>query len=200
MTLTYSSDGWTDTYTWAVADGAAVVTSGSWEGCPITLEDGILTITNGEGIFQIFSVDGDLSAYYGEDEEYEMPEAIPVGPEGEPYFGAWEADMAGMKVILTLNQDGTCAMSMLGETEESAWTMENGKAYVAGEEVSIDADGQLLMPSAGMTFVKTEDGATTEEMSEEEMLIALLAALAEMEETEGETAEASESGDPYIGV
>jgi len=105
-----------------------------------------------------------------------------------------------MKVVLTLNQDGTCTMSMLGETEEGVWTMEDGKAYVAGEEISIDADGQLLMPSAGMTFVKTEDGASTEEMSEEEMLAALLAALAEMEETEGETASASESGDAYIGV
>jgi len=200
MTHTYASDGWVDEYKWDVVDGEAVVTEGRWTGASIYMRDGIVFVDNDEGIFQLFSVDGDLSAYYGEEEAYEMPEAIAVGPEGEAYFGAWEADMGGMKVVLILNQDGTCAMSMLGETEEGVWTMEDGKAYVAGEEISIDADGQLLMPSSGMTFVKAEDGASTEEMSEEEMLAALLAALAEMEETEGETASASESGDAYIGV
>ncbi|MBQ4073926.1 MAG: leucine-rich repeat protein [Clostridia bacterium] len=89
LTHTYSFDGWVDTYAWDVVDGAAVVTEGPWSGLPITLENGILIITNDEGIFQIFSRDGDLSAYYGEDDEDDMPEAQPIGAEGEPYFGAW---------------------------------------------------------------------------------------------------------------
>ena len=45
LTHTYSFDGWVDTYAWDVVDGAAVVTEGPWSGLPITLENGILIIT-----------------------------------------------------------------------------------------------------------------------------------------------------------
>lgn len=204
LTLTYD-DGYAREMTWDMVDGQATVTSDIWEGCPITFDGLILTITNGEGIFQIFSRDGDLSAYYGE-EEYELPEAMPIGSEGEPYFGTWTMDMGGMEMNLILNQDGTCAMEMFGESDPGVWTVIDGKANVMGDELYIDDQGQLVMESQGMVFVRREDGTAEEEMSEEEQMLALLALLAEMEGmdmTEGEGAEPveqTESGDLYIGV
>ena len=158
LTHTYSFDGWTDEYAWDVVDGVAVVTEGPWSGLPIVLENGILIITNDEGIFQIFSRDGDLSAYYGDDDDdYDMPEVQPIGADGEPYFGAWKADMYGMEVILYLNPDGTCAMEMMGEAEPGVWSIVEGKANIMGDELYIDGDGNLVYDAMFMVFTKAGD-------------------------------------------
>ena len=198
LTHTYAYDGWTDEYAWDVVDGAAVVTEGPWSGLPITLENGILTITNDEGIFQIFSVDGDLSAYYGEDDGFDMPEAMPVGPEGEPYFGAWKADMYGMEITLTLNADGTCAMEMMGESEPAVWSVVDGKANVMGDELYIDGDGNLVYEAQGMVFAKAEETSSGDEMTDEE-LMAFLALLGQMVGSEGGE-EIPEELQPYVGT
>ena len=204
MTYTYTSDGWTynDNEKWAVVDGEAVVTEGRWEGAAIYLRDGIVFIDNDEGIFQLFSADGDLSAYYGEDDEdYDMPEAQPIGAEGEPYFGAWKGDMFGMEVILSLNQDGTCAMEMFGESEPGVWSIVDGKANIMGDEIFIDGDGNLVYESMGIVFTKveTEEAAGNDgEMSEEEQMLAFLALLAQMAEQEnGGEAEQPQDGPSY---
>ena len=185
MTHTYASDGWVDEYKWDVVDGAAVVTEGRWAGASIYMRDGIVFVDNDEGIFQLFSADGDLSTYYGEEEEYELPEAQPIGAEGEPYFGTWTMDMDGMAMNLILNQDGTCAMEMMGEAEPGVWTMEDGRAYVMGDEISIDAAGQLVMLSAGMTFVRSGDSAAVEETGAEANPV---------------VEDDAQTGDPYVGV
>ena len=161
LTHTYSFDGWVDTYAWDVVDGAAVVTEGPWSGLPIVLENGILIITNDEGIFQIFSRDGDLSAYYGEDDE-DMPVAQPVGDEGAAYFGAWNGEMFGMEVILTLNPDGTCAMEMMGEAEPGVWSIVDSKANIMGDELYIDDGGNLVYAALELVFTKA-GGAAPEE-------------------------------------
>lgn len=202
MTYTYASDGWTYNEKWAVVDGEAVVTEGRWEGAAIYLRDGIVFIDNDEGIFQLFSADGDLSAYYGEDDEdYDMPEAQPIGAEGEPYFGAWQGDMFGMEVILSLNQDGTCAMEMMGESEPGVWSIVDGKANIMGDEIFIDGDGNLVYESMGIVFTKveTEEAAGNDgEMSEEEQMLAFLALLAQMAEQEnGGEAEQPQDGSSY---
>jgi len=103
-------------------------------------------------------VDGDLSAYYGDDED-DMPEAQPIGAEGEPYFGTWTMDLGGMAMNLTLNQDGTCAMEMFGESEPGVWSIVDGKANVMGDEIYIDGNGNLVMPSAEMVFTKADGDA-----------------------------------------
>ena len=163
LTHTYSFDGWVYTYAWDVVDGAAVVTEGPWSGLPITLENGILIITNDEGIFQIFSRDGDLSAYYGEDDEdYDMPEAQPIGDEGAAYFGVWKADMYGIEVTLTMNPDGTCALEMMGEAESAVWAVVDGKANIMGDELYIDGDDNLVYDAMFMVFTKA-GGAVPEE-------------------------------------
>ncbi|MBR5547952.1 MAG: leucine-rich repeat protein [Clostridia bacterium] len=197
MTYTYAFDGWMNENTWDVVDGVPTVIDGSWAACPITLENGILTITNGEGIFQIFSADGDLSAYYGEEEEtYELPEAQPIGDEGAAYFGAWQCEfMPGMAMVLTLNQDGTCSMDMMSEVEPGVWTMENGRAYVMGDELFIDGDGNLVMESQGMVFVKTEAASTAgSEINEDDDMALLMAMLGAAEEGP-EEAESDEMSD-----
>ena len=199
MTYTYASDGWVNEYKWNVVDGAAVVTEGNWAGAAIYLQDGIVFVDNGEGIFQLFSVDGDLSAYYGDDEGYELLEAQPIGPEGEAYFGAWKADMYGMEVIMTLNQDGTCTMDMMGEVEPGVWAVVDGKANVMGDELYIDGEGNLVYEGAGMVFTKTEGGASSEEMSDEEMLLALLALMGQMEGMEGGEEEPVPANDTIFG-
>ncbi len=202
MTYTYASDGWTYNEKWAVVDGEAVVTEGRWEGAAIYLRDGIVFIDNDEGIFQLFSADGDLSAYYGEDDEdYDMPQAQPIGNEGEPYFGAWKGDMFGMEVILSLNQDGTCAMEMFGESEPGVWSIVDGKANIMGDEIFVDGDGNLVYESMGIIFTKVETEEATGddgEMSEEEQMLALLALLAQMAEQEnGGEAEQPQDGPSY---
>ena len=196
LTHTYSFDGWVDTYAWDVVDGAAVVTEGPWSGLPITLENGILIITNDEGIFQIFSRDGDLSAYYGDDEGYDMPEAMPVGPEGEPYFGAWKADMYGMEITLTMNPDGTCAMEMMGEAEPAVWAVVDGKANIMGGELYIDGDGNLVYEAQGMVFAKAEETSSGDKMTDEE-LMAFLALLGQLA---NEGNELPEELQPYVGT
>ncbi len=201
MTFTYASDGWTYNEKWAVVDGEAVVTEGRWEGAAIYLRDGIVFIDNDEGIFQLFSADGDLSAYYGEDDEDDMPEAQPIGTEGEPYFGSWKGDMFGMEVILSLNQDGTCAMEMFGESDPGVWSIVDGKANIMGDEIFIDGDGNLVYESMGIVFTRvgTEEAAGDDgEMSEEEQMLALLALLGQLAEQEnGGEEEQPQDGPSY---
>ncbi len=198
LTVTYASDGWVRELKWDMVDGAATVTEGLWVGCPIVLENGIVIIS-GDNAFQLFSVDGDLSAYYGDDED-DMPEAQPIGAEGEPYFGVWKADMYGMEVILTMNPDGTCAMEMMGEAEPAVWSVVDGKANVMGDELYIDGDGKLVYEGAGMVFEKAEDASSDDEMTDEELL-ALLALLGQMASTEGsEATELPEEMKPYVGT
>lgn len=195
MIYTYASDGWTYEDSWDVVDGSAVVTAGRWEGAAIYTRDGLVFVDNDEGIFQIFSVDGDLSAYYGDDDE--LPEAQPIGAEGEPYFGAWKGDMFGMEVILTLNQDGTCTMDMMGDTEPGVWSIVDGKASVMGDEIYIDGDGKLVYEAQGMIFTKVEEEESDDEMSEEELL-ALLALLAQMAGQEEGSTDNTNTGFSYV--
>ena len=200
MTYTYAFDGWTYEEKWDVVDGAAVVTEGRWAGASIYMRDGLVFIDNDEGIFQLFSVDGDLSAYYGEEEE-EMPEAQPIGAEGEPYFGAWKGDMFGMEVILTLNQDGTVVMDMMGEADTGVWSVVDGKADVMDDEFYIDGDGNLVSGELGIVFTKvgTEEAAgDAGEMSEEEQLLALLAMLAQMAGQEEGSTDNTNTGFSYV--
>lgn len=201
MSYTYASDGWTYNEKWAVVDGEAIVTEGRWEGAAIYTRDGIVFIDNDEGIFQLFSADGDLSAYYGDDEEdYELPESQPIGEEGAAYFGTWKADMFGMEVLLSLNQDGTCAMEMFGESEPGVWSVVDGKANIMGDEIFVDGDGNLVYESMGIVFTKaeTEEAAGDDgEMSEEEQLLAFLALLAQMEEQDGGEADQPQDGSSY---
>ena len=107
-----------------------------------------------EGVFRLFSRDGDLSAYYGKEEE-ELHEAQPIGPEGEAFFGTWQMEiMPGMAMILPLNQDGTRAMDVMGEVDPGVWSVVDGKADVMGMICEIGGSGQLVCAEQGMVFAR----------------------------------------------
>ncbi len=137
---------------WKVTDTGAMFTSGNWFDTAMVIENET-TLNIGDGWMILYREDAEDG---GDDE---MPTAQPIGPEGEPYFGTWTMDLGGMAMNLILNQDGTCAMEIMGEAEPGVWTVVDGKANVMGDELYIDDAGQLVMPSAGMTFVKSEGGA-----------------------------------------
>ena len=184
------TDGTVYDFNWKTTDTGAIFTTGLWFDTAMVIENEN-TLNIGDG-WMILNREGTE-----DNGSNEMPEAQPIGSEGEPYFGTWTMDMGGLAMNLTLNQDGTCTMEMMGEVEPGVWSVVDGKANIMGDELYIDGDGNLVMESQGMVFTKADESASGEgEMSEEEQLLALLAALAELEEQEN----AAESSDPYIGV
>ena len=68
--------------------------------------------------------------------------ALPVGAEGEPFFGEWHGmsmemdgetfsfDDVDMVMDLTLNEDGTAALFDGEETDLTSWKVEDGVAII----------------------------------------------------------------------
>ncbi|MBR6571264.1 MAG: hypothetical protein IKK75_12510, partial [Clostridia bacterium] len=78
----------------------------------------------------------------------------------------WQMEIApGMAMMLTLNQDGTCAMDMMGEIDPGVWRVVDGKADVMGIICEIDGSGQLVCAEQGMVFVKAGGGEAAESIS-----------------------------------
>lgn len=59
----------------------------------------------------------------------------------EEVAGEWYADMYGMVMTLTLNEDGTYAMDIMGEIEEGTWDLE-------GETLTMDKGTEVEMTLA----------------------------------------------------
>ena len=199
--LTYKSDGYVSKMEWAIVDGKPTITEGLWENCPIVIENGLLIISNDTGVYQEYErAEAAGEEAYEADDDGDAAEiaalAVPVGEAGAPFIGTWTMDMGGMAMNLILNQDGTCAMEMFGEAEPGVWSVIDGKANVMGDELYIDEQGRLILESQGMVFVRSEGGDAGEEMSEDEQLLALLAALAAME---GEESGLPEHLQGYVG-
>ncbi len=138
---------------WKTTDEGAMFTSGNWFDTPMVIEDEN-TLNIGDG-WMILYREGT------QDSGDEMPVAQPIGAEGEAYFGTWTMDLGGMAMNLTLNQDGTCAMEMFGESEPGVWSIVDGKANIMGDEIYIDGNGNLVMPSAEMVFTKAGGAASS---------------------------------------
>ena len=184
------TDGTVYDLNWKTTDTGAIFTTGLWFDTAMVIENEN-TLNIGDG-WMILYREGTMDT--GSDE---MPEAQPIGSEGEPYFGTWTMDMGGLAMNLTLNQDGTCTMEIFGEVEPGVWTMVDGKANVMGDELYIDGDGNLVMESQGMVFVKSEGGDSSDEMTDEDLL-AFLELLAQMEGADNGTAPVADE-DFYIG-
>lgn len=71
----------------------------------------------------------------------------------EDVTGEWYADMYGMVMVLTLNEDGSYAMDMMGEIEEGTWVLE-------GETLTMDkgTDVETAFAYDGETFYAAEEG------------------------------------------
>ena len=137
---------------WKTTDTGAMFTSGNWFDTAMVIEDEN-TLNIGDG-WMILYREGT------QDSGDEIPVAQPIGAEGEAYFGTWTMDLGGMAMNLTLNQDGTCAMEMFGESEPGVWSIVDGKANVMGDEIYIDGDGNLVVPAAEMVFTKAGGAAS----------------------------------------
>lgn len=95
--------------------------------------------------------------------------ALPVGAEGEPFFGEWHGmsmEMDGetfsfddfdMVMDLTLNEDGTAALFDGEETDLTSWKVEDGVAIIDTMRGSIQPDGSLCLEEDGSKLYFTGD-------------------------------------------
>ena len=95
--------------------------------------------------------------------------ALPVGAEGEPFFGEWHGmsmEMDGetfsfddfdMVMDLTLNEDGTAALFDGEETDLTSWKVEDGVAIIDTMRGSIQPDGSLCLEEEGSKLYFTGD-------------------------------------------
>jgi len=103
--------------------------------------------------------------------EPEEMEPMPVGAEGEPYFGTWKLvsmeaegvalDVAalGMAMDMTFSEDGTVTLWDGEESELALWVVVGDAAVVADEIVTIGGDGRLYLEGEGMkmAFARTDE-------------------------------------------
>ena len=99
--------------------------------------------------------------------------ALPVGAEGEPFFGEWHGmsmEMDGetfsfddfdMVMDLTLNEDGTAALFDGEETDLTSWKVEDGVAIIDTMRGSIQPDGSLCLEEDGSKLYFTRSEATS---------------------------------------
>ena len=128
-----------------------------------------------------------------EPEPEPMGEPVAVGAAGEPFLGTWHLqtlDMGGMvmnatdigmQMVLTFHADGTVSMYDGETTETGMWTVTDGAASVMDMSLTITEDGSLCMAEDGAQLLFGRDGAAGAEMSEEELMLALLAMMAQTE-------------------
>ena len=95
--------------------------------------------------------------------------ALPVGAEGEPFFGEWHGmsmEMDGetfsfddfdIVMDLTLNEDGTAALFDGEETDLTSWKVEDGVAIIDTMRGSIQPDGSLCLEEDGSKLYFTGD-------------------------------------------
>ncbi len=134
------------------------------------------------------------------------PEMVftPVGEEGAPFLGPWtlisidldglkmDPALLGMVMVLTFNEDGSLLYDDGLEVVTMPWYVENGAAIADGLPLTQNEAGQLVMTDdAGTVMLFTAgEAAPTQELSEEEQMLALLALL-------GQMAELDESADGF---
>ena len=73
-------------------------------------------------------------------------------------LGDWYADLGGLTLKLTLNEDGAYFFSALGKVSEpDAWTLEDGFLYLDGaEDTILSFSGETLHDENGELFFTRE--------------------------------------------
>ena len=128
------------------------------------------------------------------------PTFIPVGEEGAPFLGTWSLEMIdlggmqmdpallGMTMTLTFNEDGSAVSDDGMDVETLPWAVENGAAIVDGMALTINEDGKLILDDGeGKMIFAPGEPTPAGELSEEEQMLALLALMMQMTETEDNT-------------
>lgn len=172
-------DGMPETVTWSVIDGAADI-SGMMQlkldeyGRLYMDEDGAVMYFLKEGVEYHLEEETEAQTEAAE-ENADMPELVPVGEEGAPFFGVWngttmemegqEMDMTmiGMNMVLTFYENGMVEMYDGESSEEAPWSVVNGAADIAGMmQVSIKEDGRLCMDSGDGVYMYFVQGEAAE--------------------------------------
>ncbi|MGN0793238.1 MAG: leucine-rich repeat protein [Aristaeellaceae bacterium] len=95
--------------------------------------------------------------------------AQPVGAEGEPFLGVWNAQSMdisgeilplaamGVEMRLTLNADGTAELYDGEEAHVAVWTVAEGIAMVDGTAAALTEDGTLRMEEDGVAILFRRD-------------------------------------------
>lgn len=212
LELTLSSNGLATSY-----DGVDVYTTTWFESYGSAVVEGDVLVLNDEGKLVMEDAEGQMIFALVEAEVFEedipeveiVPETeivpdgtafIPVSEEGAPFLGTWSLEMMdlggmqmdpamlGMTMTLTFNEDGSAVSDDGMEPFTAPWHMENGAAIVDGMALTINEEGKLILDDgeSKMIFAKGE-AAPAAELSEEEQMLALLALMMQMAETEEST-------------
>ncbi len=179
-------DGTVTETTWGLTENGYCFGEGMWYNSPLELlDENTLSVSDG---WMIFTREGFLPTT----DEALLLGAEPVGEEGEPFLGPWtlvliEAEgmqmdpaLLGMHMTLTFSEDGTVLYDDGLETNAMPWYVENGAAIVDGLPLTINEEGQLIMDDGEAAMIFTQGEAEpAEALSEEELLLALLAMMEE---------------------
>ena len=148
-------DGTVTVTTWGLTDDGYRFGDGMWYNSPMELLDAnTLSVSGG---WMIFTREGFLPTT----DPALLLGAVPVGEEGEPFFGTWELTsllvegkecdpaFVGIDMTLTFNEDGTATSDDGVEPYTTTWSVSYGYAIVEGDIFAIDENGQLVFEVEG---------------------------------------------------
>ena len=191
------------TTTWFVSYGNAVV-----EGDILVLDENDQLILNTSDGAMVFT-----RLLTAETDPANPAQAIPVGEAGAPFLGLWtlvsvqtddivfDPALLGMTMTLTLTEDGHAIITDDLDTQTTTWYVADGAAVVEGSPLTLNGDGQLVMPDedgTSMIFAQ-DDTVPASEASDADELLALLELLAMMESMEDGLAGLPEHHQNFVG-
>lgn len=198
-------DGMAMDTTWSLTENGCRFGDGMWYNSPMELlDENTLSVSNG---WMIFAREGFLPTT----DEALLLGAEPVGKEGESYFGQWELtnlimedeeiDPAffGLSMTLTFNEDGTAVSNDGWEDYTTTWYVDNGFAIMEFDILYIDEYGQLVFDDeeGTMIFTRVNEDLPDTDDSDEEMLLALLQMMSQMEGND--LSALPEAHQPFVG-
>lgn len=130
---TMVTDGERDSTVWRMENGTAYILTDYEDYSLIELyADGTIGVGSG-GMTMVFGRDGAPAR------------EVITDADADAYVGYWVNDLLGM--TLTVNADGTAAMTAGGETETTTWTMNDGQAQLV---LGPDASAPMVLIAGGL--------------------------------------------------
>lgn len=153
-TCTLTTMGEAEEGTWAVDAAGLVVTDSYGEPQVFALVDGKLEATQ-DGMKIIFSRAGDAATFVG---VWVMTGMVVEGVEMGPDTMA----MFGMTLTMTLNEDGTCVVDGMGETDTGIWQATANGVAITDPTETLEfnyVDDMLVMDDGRSQMLLTREGA-----------------------------------------
>lgn len=196
---------------WELTEEGGRFTDGMWFGSSIEMEnENVLSVAGGWMRFTREGIDAELSKT-----DWTELNPVPVGEDGQPFLGEWHltsiemegasmsSALLGMEMVITLTEDGLVTVYDGLETLTATWFVSYGAAVVDGMPMTLRDDGHLVAEEDGAALIFTLSDPTAEEelpeqeLSEEEMLLALLELMASTQDDEA--AGLPDDLQPYVG-